>query len=69
MSKLVKLYKLNSLDYLQVCDLSKKVFRCFDLDGNALLDKVEAKILLQAFSNEMNTIGTSLSKDGFRKWF
>lgn len=60
--KLVQQYKLNSLDYLQVCDLTRKLYRCFDLDGNAVLGKIEMKQLLESFSNEMNTIGTSMSK-------
>lgn len=49
--KLVDLYKLNQLDYLQVCDLCRKIHRCFDFDGNASLDKFETKQLLDAFAS------------------
>lgn len=67
--KLVQQYKLNGLDYLQVCDLTRKVFRCFDLSGNAQLGKIEMKCLLEHFTSEMNTIGTTMSKQTFQKWF
>ena len=42
-SKLVEMYKLNKIDYLSVCDLTRKIYRCFHLDSNANLDKFETK--------------------------
>lgn len=65
----MNLYKLSQLDYLHVCDLTRKIYRCFDLDGNANLDKFETRHLIDAFSSEMNTIGTSFNKQSFREWF
>ena len=67
--KLVNLYKSNQLDYLSICDLTRKFFRCFDLKGHASLGKVEMKQLLSCFSLQMNSLGTTMSKEGFAKWF
>jgi Ca2+-binding EF-hand superfamily protein len=67
--KLVNLYRLNQLDYLHLCDLTRKIYRCFDLDGNANLDKFETRNLMEAFSSEMNTIGTQFNKQTFKKFF
>ncbi len=49
--KLVELYKLNQLDYLQVCNLCRKIHRCFDFNGNGTLDKFETKQLLDVFAS------------------
>lgn len=69
-SKLVTAYKLNSLDYLKLCDLTRKLYKCFDLDGNASLGKIEMKQLLLAMSTEMNSLGgKQMTKSAFRKWF
>lgn len=67
--KLVAHYKVNSLDYLTLCDLTRKIYRCFDLDSNDNLDKYETKQLLEVFSNEMNTLGTALNRKTFSDWF
>jgi len=47
----------------------KKIFKCFDLDGNAVLDKWEGKFFLDALTHEMNFASASMSKDKFKKWF
>ena len=67
--KLVNFYRLNKLDYLSACDFIRKIFRSFDLDGNSNLDKFETRLLMEAFSGEMNTIGTAFSRSAFREKF
>lgn len=67
--KLVGLYKNNGLDYLGICDLTRKIFRCFDLSNCRELGKIEMKCLLEALSNEMNLINTNLNIQTFQKWF
>ena len=68
-AKLVQYYKVDNLDYLTLCDLTRKIFRCFDVDNNQNLDKLETKQLLEAFSAEMNTIGTQFNRKTFQEWF
>lgn len=67
--KLVGMYKNNGLDYLAICDLTRKIFRCFDLSNCRELGKIEMKCLLEALSNEMNIINTNLNIQTFQKWF
>lgn len=69
MHKLVEKYKVNQLDYLTVCDLARKVFKCFDLNADANLNKHETKLWLEAFSAEMNTLTTNFNLSQFRAWF
>ena len=45
--KLLEYFNNGNLDYLKMCNVGKKIFRCFDFDGNASLDEVELKLLLQ----------------------
>ena len=52
-----------------MCDLCRKIFRCFDFDANLNLDKFETKQFLEVFASEMNTIGTSLNRNKFKEWF
>jgi hypothetical protein len=61
LSKLVEKYKINRLDYLTVCDLARKIFRCYDLNCDSNLNKHETKLWLEAFSSEMNTLTTNFS--------
>ncbi len=67
--KLVQSYKLNKIDYLSLCDMTRKIYKCFDFDHNQNLDKLETKQLLEAFSSEMNMLGTTLTKNTFKEWF
>ena len=60
---------MNQLDYLTVCDLARKVFKCFDLNADANLNKHETKLWLEAFSAEMNTLTTNFNLAQFRAWF
>lgn len=41
-----------------MCDLSRKIFRCFDLSGNAQLGRLETKCLMDALSSHMKTLTT-----------
>lgn len=67
--KMVRMAKIGQLDYLTICELVKKIFKFFDLDGNAVLDKSEGKFFLDALTHEMNFASTSMSRDKFKKWF
>jgi hypothetical protein len=61
LNKLVQKYRLNKLDYLGVCDLSRKIFNSFDLNGDGNLNIIETKLWLEAFSHEMNTLDTNFN--------
>jgi len=51
--RLVLLNKNNQLDYLTICDLVRKIFSSFDFDSDGLLDKIEAKALVDNFLLQM----------------
>jgi hypothetical protein len=42
------------LVYFRICELVTKMFRHVDLDGNAVLDKLEGKYFSDAFVHGMN---------------
>ena len=45
------------------------IFKFFDLDGNAVLDKAEGKIFLDALIHEMNFASAQMSREEFKNWF
>ena len=65
--KMVQLQKHSQLDYLGLCSLLRKVYRAFDLNGSAVLGKVEMKQLLEFIADEINTM--LLTKHSFQQWF
>lgn len=67
--KLVELQRLGKLNYLNVCEHGKKIFKSFDFDGNAILDGVEMKIFLDTVIHEMNYASGAMTKSQFKKLF
>ena len=49
-----------------MCDLVKKIFKHFDLDGNSVLDRTEGKIFLDSLIHEMNFASTSMTREQFK---
>ena len=67
--KLIETYKKDALDYLTLCDLTKKMYRSFNLNADGTLDKYEMRHLLEALSNEMCTISLEADVLTFKQWF
>lgn len=67
--KLIETYKKDALDYLTLCDLTKKMYRSFNLNADGTLDKYEMRHLLEALSNEMCTISLEANVLTFKQWF
>ena len=52
-----------------MCDLSRKIFNSFDLNGDGNLDMIETKLWLESFGSEMNTLDTNFNSKMFNEWF
>ena len=52
-----------------MCELGKKIFTYFDLDGNAVLDRAEGKVFLDCLSQELNFASGNISRAQFKQWF
>lgn len=69
MNRLIILNKNNQLDYLTVCDLVKRILKCFNFNSEERFDKSELQIIVDNFIQQMHTSDTSLSCDDFKEQF
>ena len=65
-NKLVQLNKSNQLDYLAACSLVRKIYRCFDFDGDNQLDRIELQALFSNFTAAVEKQDPSLKAQALK---